>query len=52
MTFWTSHIASATKMHSKIDVGIFRNIMMATMLALILSSFSFNFDTKTATYDK
>ena len=43
MTFRASHIASATKMHGKIDARLFRNITMAAIFTLIFSGFSFNF---------
>jgi hypothetical protein len=51
MAFRASHIASATKMHGKIDARIFRNITMAAIFALIFSGFSFDFEAKANAYN-
>lgn len=51
MALGAGHIASATKMHSKIDVGIFRDVMMATIFTFILSGFSFDFNTEATAHN-
>ncbi len=51
MTLGASHIASATKMHGKIDARIFRIITMAAIFTLIFSGFSFDFKAKANAYN-
>ena len=51
VAFWTSHIASATKMHGKIDARIFWNITMTTIFTFILPGLSFDFKAKANAYN-
>ena len=51
MAFRASHIASATKMHGKIDARIFRNITMTAIFTFIFSGFSFDFKAKANAYN-